>query len=215
MENKRPTPLASTAAGQPPYPYSYPYPPPPPQAYPGYSPAYPSHPVGDAPATEEETGEGSDAWEAAQNILKAINFGALIQFQESEKDAGEAGSGPVNDIIAQGECRHPSPVVANSNIDVTTMGAGPSQAVETSAATIPVQLNADDRAALQAQLALLAAQMAEFAEGEEDTITLELGAPTTTKVNETKAVDDGNTIAEMDQEDDKEDDDDMERVDVP
>ncbi|KAG9315822.1 hypothetical protein JVU11DRAFT_3471 [Chiua virens] len=30
-------------------------------------------------AIDHETGEGSDAWEAAQNILQAINFGQLIQ----------------------------------------------------------------------------------------------------------------------------------------
>jgi len=177
------------APGQASYPYPYTYPPPL-QPFPGYPPGYPSHPGTDAAAAEEETGEGSDAWEAAQNILKAINFAALIQLgEEAEKNAGEAGDGAANGI-ARGGTGH--------------------------------QLNADDRAALQAQLALLAAQMAELAEGEEDAPTRELGAATvgapTTKVNETNVVvdnEDGNAIAEENNEDDEDDDDDMEMVDVP
>ena len=34
---------------------------------------------GEGNAVNEEVGEGSDAWEAAQAILKAINFGSLLQ----------------------------------------------------------------------------------------------------------------------------------------
>jgi hypothetical protein len=33
---------------------------------------------------EEDVGEGSDAWEAAQNILKAINFGGLLQLSNED-----------------------------------------------------------------------------------------------------------------------------------
>ncbi|KAF8555726.1 hypothetical protein OG21DRAFT_821313 [Imleria badia] len=115
-----------------------------------------------ADAVDHETGEGSDAWEAAQNILKAINFGQLFQISNEENKAGEPSvSGDprtadrpdqpslASDAIAPGES-------ASSRLD----GAGKS-----------AELNAEQRAALQAQLALLAAQLAELADVSEDELS--------------------------------------------
>ena len=100
-------------------------------------------------AVDEEVGEGSDAWEAAQAILKAINFGSLLQATTAK---------PAAPPLPQ-----PSPP-ANLVSDRATADA--------SAAGGPVQsLSEKDRASLQAQLALLAAQLAEIAE---DTLASDL-----------------------------------------
>lgn len=118
-----------------------------------------------AHAVDHETGEGSDAWEAAQNILKAINFGQLFQISNEENKAGESSAsgdphnqqttdGPdkpslLSDAIAPGE-------YPGSRLD----GAGKS-----------AEVNAEQRAALQAQLALLAAQLAELADVSENELS--------------------------------------------
>jgi hypothetical protein len=74
----------------------------------------------------DDSGEGSEAWEAAQNILKALNFGSLLQQVEQQAAAAEK------------------------------------MPVETSLDAPPIQ---DERAGLQSDLVLLAAQLAEIAEG--------------------------------------------------
>jgi len=108
--------------------------------------------------TVDEVGEGSDAWEAAQAVLKAINFGSLMQATTAKPAAL-----PV---------RQPSPansVPAGSASDQMTAGETVTQA---STPAVPVQpLSERDRASLQAQLALLAAQLAEIAE---DTLASDL-----------------------------------------
>lgn len=38
----------------------------------------------------DDSGEGSDAWEAAQNILKALNFGNLLQQVEQQAQQAAA-----------------------------------------------------------------------------------------------------------------------------
>ncbi|KAG8214557.1 hypothetical protein J3R82DRAFT_9619 [Butyriboletus roseoflavus] len=112
-----------------------------------------------AEAVDHEAGEGSDAWEAAQNILKAINFG-------QENKAGE------------------SPMSANP-LDLQATGGGPGKPSSDPGAIVPeesagsrldgvgisAELNAEQRAALQAQLALLAAQLAELADVSEDELS--------------------------------------------
>jgi len=107
----------------------------------------------------DEVGEGSDAWEAAQAILKAINFGSLLQATTAKPAAPSV--------------RQPSPP-ANS------VHAGPASEQATSSETVthadasatPIQpLSERDRASLQAQLALLAAQLAEIAD---DTLASDL-----------------------------------------
>jgi len=76
----------------------------------------------------DDSGEGSEAWEAAQNILKALNFGNLLQQveQQAQQAAAEQAS------------------------------------VEISLDLPPIK---GERAALQSDLVLLAAQLAEIAEG--------------------------------------------------
>jgi len=103
-------------------------------------------------AVNEEVGEGSDAWEAAQAILKAINFGSILQ-ATTVKQAGPSPfqpSPPTNSVYA-------GPASDRALAGGVMNGGG--------AAASPVQELSDrDRASLQAQLALLAAQLAEIAE---------------------------------------------------
>lgn len=112
-------------------------------------------------AGNEEVGEGSDAWEAAQAILKAINFGSILQ-ATTAKQAGPPPfqpSPPPNSV-------HTWPASDRALASDAMNGAG--------AAASPVQALSDrDRASLQAQLALLAAQLAEIAE---DTLANDLNA---------------------------------------
>lgn len=74
----------------------------------------------------DDSGEGSDAWEAAQNILKALNFGNL--FQQVEQQAQQAAA---------------------------------AEKAETCPNIRPIK---DERASLQSDFVLLAAQLAEIAE---------------------------------------------------
>lgn len=120
-------------------------------------------------AVDHETGEGSDAWEAAQNILKAINFGQLFQISNEENKAGE-----------------PSTSANSPNLQATVGGSDPSLSTsdaivveESTGARLDgagkwTELNAEQRAALQAQLALLAAQLAELADVTEDELSYNL-----------------------------------------
>lgn len=76
----------------------------------------------------DDSGEGSEAWEAAQNILKALNFGNLLQ--QVEQQAQQAAA-----------------------VEKTPTGTCPD--------IPPIK---DERVALQSDLVLLAAQLAEIAE---------------------------------------------------
>jgi hypothetical protein len=197
-----PTP-ASAQEKNLPYPYyPYPYQYPTGAAYPTYGPSPPPPVLKEASAEQQsataasdkaapvesnavdEVGEGSDAWEAAQAVLKAINFGSLLQVTTAK---------PATPLV-----RQPSPpansVPAGSASDQMTAGQTVTQA---SAPAVPVQpLSGRDRASLQAQLALLAAQLAEIAE---DTLASDLIV-----TGQDALADDGNgTVA---------DDDDMEAV---
>ena len=78
----------------------------------------------------DDSGEGSEAWEAAQNILKALNFGSLLQ--QVEQHAQQAAA------------------------------AAEKTSVEARPDVPPIK---DERAALQSDLVLLAAQLAEIADG--------------------------------------------------
>ena len=141
-----------------PYPhYPYPYP-----AYPRYGSSAPTPVSKDvsaeqqpttavdeaAPAeknaVDEEVGEGSDAWEAAQAILKAINFGSLLQGTAAKPTAPQP-SPPADSDQAEPK-----------SDQVTGSASAPAGPVQS--------LSGRDRASLQAQLALLAAQLAEIAE---------------------------------------------------
>jgi hypothetical protein len=140
--------------------------------------------LGEGNAVNEEVGEGGDAWEAAQAILKAINFGSLLQVTAT-KPAAPPLSQP--------------PFPANSvPVGPTTDRALASDTMNDTPG--PGQVLSDmDRASLQAQLALLAAQLAEIAE---DTLTNDLNV-----TDEGVGGEEGNDTAGEEDE--------MEIVDVP
>ncbi|OJT15150.1 hypothetical protein TRAPUB_8254 [Trametes pubescens] len=161
------------------YPYSYPY-----GHYPGYPhpaagqsvqaktasrppPAAPAHTAtasGTAKTAEEkdESGEGSDAWEAAQHILQAINFGGLELATSASSSSNASG--------AASSSAAPPPVLADGDADLAAVLSALVNAAGAAAPAEPPRavLTEDERAALQAQLALLAAQLTEIAEGDED-----------------------------------------------
>lgn len=180
----------------------------------------------DEDGDDEGVGEGSDAWEAAQNILRAINFGSFLQDQSNDQPAAgdsstgnvpavENGTGTSGDGTEGGEsARNPQNTAAGPSVpgaiapstdtnavpppvfagDFTfgsihsntsnalgtnnaandmnlanALAAVASSSTSTttstaSATTITTVLSSEDRAALQAQLALLAAQLAEIAD---------------------------------------------------
>lgn len=119
-----------------------------------------------ADTVDHETGEGSDAWEAAQNILKAINFGQLFQISNEEHKAGELSTS-ANSIHQQASA---------DGLDKPSLALGTVVLEESTGSRIEgvgksAELNAEQRAALQAQLALLAAQLAELADVSEDELS--------------------------------------------
>jgi hypothetical protein len=142
---------------------------------------------GEGNAANEDVGEGSDAWEAAQAILKAINFGSLLQVSAAKPVAGP----PL--------CQ-PSPLANSAHAGPASDRAPASNAMtDASVAASPVKgLSDRDRASLQAQLVLLAAQLAEIAE---DTLANDLNV-----TDEDAGVEEGNGTAG--------EEDDMEVVDI-
>jgi hypothetical protein len=128
----------------------------------------------------------------------------LIQIdQEDVQGAGKTSSGNTATGIVQDETAVLPPIIGSKGVDASAMG---------SAATDTGEFGPQERAALQAQLALLAAQMAELADGGEDALTPGLstviaGLPTTQAVE---------AKTQADEEDGEgDDDDDMEMVEVP
>ncbi|KAI6039307.1 hypothetical protein EDC04DRAFT_2686040 [Pisolithus marmoratus] len=101
---------------------------------------------------DQETGEGTDAWEAAQNILKAINFGQLLRMNGDAED----NSGTISTE------RPPGP--SAESFDSQSM----SRVHAVGEPGPQVELTGNQRAALQAQLALLAAQLVELADISEE-----------------------------------------------
>ncbi|OBZ71181.1 hypothetical protein A0H81_08655 [Grifola frondosa] len=212
--------------GYPAYPGSA-YPPPPPAQEKVAAPPPPTVAAeGSTKPTEEgdESGEGSDAWEAAQHILKAINFGSL-DLSGSTTDTSTASE-------QAGSSLHPPPVVAGAGFDLAALNNAIFGGASTSSAQ-RMMLTDEERASLQAQLALLAAQLAEIADMEDDedippVPTAEL-AGHALGVNEENVVLDINQFPEVLQadsgrvmavreavEDDEDDSDaDMEMVEVP
>lgn len=101
------------------------------------------------------TAEGHDAnaWEAAQHILQAINFSSLHRIEDQEQSEAPAAT--------------TSPTSSGPAVSVTETHASP----ESSAPR--TTLTEDERASLQAQLALLAAQLTEIvngSDGEEEVV---------------------------------------------
>ncbi|KIK93734.1 hypothetical protein PAXRUDRAFT_144432 [Paxillus rubicundulus Ve08.2h10] len=118
--------------------------------------------------TDHETGEGSDAWEAAQNILKAINFGQMFQISTDDDKAGDPStidnsSDRQTTVSVNGpEKQAPGISGEHNHVESARLCLG--------AAEQQVELNGEQRAALQAQFALLAAQLAELADVSEDEV---------------------------------------------
>ncbi|KAH8989683.1 hypothetical protein EDB86DRAFT_2942649 [Lactarius hatsudake] len=155
------SPVPGAAQGKPHYP-AYPY-----QYTSGGT--YPGYALSEPPAVSKDktpVEPGSDAWEAAQTILKAINFGSLLQASVVKP--------PVPAV---------SPLSpSGSTVIVPDRGLAPPLIVGDNAAAGPIQvLSNRDRASLQAQLALLAAQLAEIAE---DTLASDLNVPGTNRCAE-------------------------------
>lgn len=106
--------------------------------------------------TDHETGEGSDVWEAAQNILNAIYVGQLLRTADGDT-AGGSGMRSADCNLAN---HHPA-----ISTDATHDLVPPFTVVrETGDSGLPNVPDAQQRAALQAQLALLAVQLTELAD---------------------------------------------------
>lgn len=171
-------------------------------------------------AAESQVREGSDAWEAAQNILKAINFGQLFQISNEDGAQIHADSATV--------AQAPPPVFAGSVEVSSTFDSQPVSTIASTSLpprnteTLRTELNSDERAALQAELALLAAQLAEFADVSEDELAQDLNPPrsieegyvsvATTKSHDSP--DPAQPPADQISNSDDDDDDDMDMVEV-
>jgi hypothetical protein len=125
-------PFAVSESSPPPQPYAY--------GYPGFPHQKPEPSLQEQELQQqlrqEDVGEGSDAWEAAQNILKAINFGDL--FKQAQQIAAAPEVEPESEAAPMASLRD----------------------TESSAE----KGSRSDRAGLQAELALLAAQLAALGE---------------------------------------------------
>ncbi|KAI0917384.1 hypothetical protein AcW1_007418 [Taiwanofungus camphoratus] len=123
---------------------------------------------------KDTSGELSDAWEAAQHILQAINFGlqgATSTTEQTTSSAASTGTEAAADASgASGPSgsAHPPPVVAHAGFDFSaSVGAGAAGSIGAGVQRTTT-LTDEERASLQAQLALLAAQLDELADTEED-----------------------------------------------
>ncbi|KAF9816346.1 hypothetical protein IEO21_04099 [Rhodonia placenta] len=171
--------------------YSYGYPP---TGYPGY-PGYPTYPppsdtslaqgkdgsasqalatTSSAPGSSNAHASSSaakdgasvgdtSAWEAAQHILEAINFSSFGLTSSNGQDAQ-----PAAQPSSAGGAAHPPPVVASAGIDLSTGAGTGASGSDGHASEVRAVLTDEERAALQAHLALLAAQLAEIADAESD-----------------------------------------------
>ncbi|PFH52462.1 hypothetical protein AMATHDRAFT_74251 [Amanita thiersii Skay4041] len=187
------TPLVHHHAHQPPGmlpsypapPYGYPYPPgyhpylpqlaPPP---PSSSAPAPQPASQDQPQQDASNKDARDAYEAAQNILRAINFGSLLQLSNETDDVNKNGS--VDAAMAGGAANPPATSVtvsgegADGLANSVPPGTGPSVSGFPSVAG---GAPANGRAELQAQLALLAAQLAGLANEQETPVVAVVQQP--------------------------------------
>ncbi|KAG1820697.1 hypothetical protein EV424DRAFT_1401922 [Suillus variegatus] len=208
----------ASAQGQPGHPYGF--------GYPGPSTSAANHRPQPAPSetqtTESQIREGSDAWEAAQNILKAINFGQLFQIPNEDGAPTHTDSAAVAQAppVFAGSVEVSSTFDSQPNSTITSTSM-PSRNTET---LLRTELNSDERAALQAELALLAAQLAEFADVSEDELAQDLNPPRSIEegyvsVAATKSQDSSDSTQppadQMNSDDDDDDDMDMVEVHVP
>ena len=165
-------------AGQPPYP-AHPY------GYPGYPP-YGSHQphasTSKAPGANVEpassvknstegatsSGDSAAAYEAAQSILKAINFGGLLKLPPDEQNEQKQGASPSVGNGVEQLLSHVQAILAAENAEEATVGSSALSSGSSLLPSVPaVQASAETRAELQAQFALLSAQLAELAQTEQ------------------------------------------------
>ncbi|KAG5647180.1 hypothetical protein DXG03_001139 [Asterophora parasitica] len=123
--------------------------------------------AGQPPAAD---GPAHDAWEAAQNILKAINFDSLLQLpKEDDKATAEQDKAPA---AGPSTATPSAPVASASDVDFLTAALSGGDAAHAGTGTTGTEVLNDNvaagRAELQAQLALLAAQLAELSQEDED-----------------------------------------------
>lgn len=172
------------------YPYPYPYP-----GYAGYpQPRPPTQPQPSQPTSSDAVAGATDkpassfdpssdvdkdAYEAAQNILKAINFGDLLQIaSESGTDGKKSGDVSVDQLtslliqaqnVMSAQMDAVPQVASSPGVPLPTLSATAGVAV-----AIPTTLErpTNIRAELQAQLALLAVQLAELSQEREENINL-------------------------------------------
>ncbi|KAG6898251.1 hypothetical protein C0992_002265 [Termitomyces sp. T32_za158] len=148
-------------------PYGYPFQQPPPPGFTGYTRPGQAQatPVASTSATapttttsdaSQATTSAQDAWEAAQNILKAINFDMLLSLPKEDTHNAELNQ----------------PLVGSSTAAPPSTSVPPAAEVSAITADINGVVNgvedyATGRAELQAHLALLAAQLAELSHEDE------------------------------------------------
>ena len=162
------------------YPYPCPYP-----GYAGYPQPHPqTQPQPSQPASSEvvadatdkaasgfdpSSGVDKDAYEAAQNILKAINFGDLFQIASENggdgKKSNDVSVDQLTSLLVQAQN-----VMSAQMDDVPHAASPPAASLPTlsvaAGVAVPATLECPKniRAELQAQLALLAAQLAELSQ---------------------------------------------------
>lgn len=123
-------------------------------------------------------GDSAAAYEAAQSILKAINFGGLLKIPpEDEESKKEGSSQPSPHTVGNGVehlLSHVQAVLASRNsAEAATTRSGPLPDIATPSVlpSSTVHSPENNRAELQAQLALLSAQLAELVQLEESQVT--------------------------------------------
>lgn len=175
--NHNQPPKGQPSSHYPGYQYQYPY-----GHYTGYSQPQPAAEKSAAPAAAsaptlaadhtaptkagEEKDDG-DAWEAAQHILQAINFSNLASGSPSADRPGSPSGADLSPSVADD---------LHAALAALTNAAAAAAAAEAQVEAPRTSLTDDERASLQAQLALLAAQLTAIAEGEDEEDEEELQA---------------------------------------
>jgi hypothetical protein len=124
-------------------------------------------------------GDSATAYEAAQTILKAINFGGLLKLPpEEEEPKNVVSSQPLHPLGNGVEhlLSHVQAVLASRNSEeAASSGSLPGMLAESTPLppSSSVQVSENKRAELQAQLALLSAQLAELVQIEESRVGID------------------------------------------
>lgn len=157
--------VATPHTGQPHYPY----------AYPGFTPYGLHHPhapasnliaepaplIKNSSKSATSPGDSAAAYETAQNILKAINFGGLLKLPPDERNEEKEEAARPMQSVGNGV----EQLLVAGNTDESAKAS--SVQLPGSSSPSPLHASAESRAELQAQLALLFAQLAELAQTEQ------------------------------------------------